>query len=163
MENRSGFFPLNPFLVEDRYYLFINNQNHLRNPLINLWGLSMSKKDDFQERRKHKRFKAKRGAFAVSLPNFDKLGQIENISEGGFAFQYMGDAEQAKDSVEVEIFSTFDDFFLRKLPVKTVSDFEIGTQVLFSSLPTRQVNLQFGELQHHQKTLLHYFLQQYTR
>ena len=93
MENRSGFFPLNPFLVEDRYYLFINNQNHLRNPLINLWRLAMSKKDDFHERRKHKRFKAKRGAFAVSLPNFDKLGQIENISEGGFAFQYMGDVD----------------------------------------------------------------------
>ena len=91
----------------------------------------MSKKNGFQERRKHKRFKAKRGAFAVSLPNFDKLGQIKNISEGGLAFQYMGDAEEAKDSVEVEIFLTFDDFFLRKLPAKTVSDFEIGTQVEF--------------------------------
>jgi len=35
----------------------------------------MSKKDYFQERRKHKRFRAKRGVFAVSPPNFDKLGQ----------------------------------------------------------------------------------------
>ena len=123
----------------------------------------MSKKGDFQERRKHKRFEAKRGTFAVSPPGFDKLGQIQNISKGGLAFHYIGDAVQTKDADEIEIFSTFDDFYLRKLPVRPVSDFEVDTRVPFSSLPTRQMSLQFEKLNHHQKILLHYFFQKYTR
>ena len=124
----------------------------------------MSAKDGLQERRKHKRFDAKRGAFAVSPPSFDKLGQIKNISKGGLAFHYSGNNEQSKDTFdEVEIFSISDDFFLRKLPVKTVLDFEVDTQVPFNSLPQRQASLQFRELNHHQKILLQYFFQKYTR
>jgi len=122
----------------------------------------MSKKNDFQKRRKHKRFKAKRGGFAVSQPSLEKLGQIKNISKGGLAFQYIGNNELSKGPFEVEIFSTFDDFFLSKLPVKTVLDFEVDTKVPFSSLPTRQLSMQFGKLSHKQKLLLGHFIRKYT-
>lgn len=123
----------------------------------------MSTKNDSPERRKHKRFQVKRGTFAVSPPSFDKLGQIKNISKGGLTFQYSGGNEQAKSTSEVEIFSTSDDFFLRKLPVKIVLDHETETQVPFSSFPTRQVSLQFKKLSHNQKILLDYFLKKYTQ
>ena len=123
----------------------------------------MSTRNDFQERRKHRRFEVKRGTFAVSPPYFDKLGQIKNISKGGLAFQYSANNEQAKDTSEVEIFSTSDDFFFRELPVKIVLDYEIEAQVPFSSFPTRQVSLQFKKLSHNQKILLDYFLKKYTQ
>ena len=123
----------------------------------------MSANDDFQERRKHKRFDVKRGAFAVSPPSFDKLGQITNISKGGLAFQYSANDEQVKSTSEVEIFATSDDFFLRKLPVKIVLDYEIEAQVPFASAPTRQVSLQFKKLIHYQKILLDHFLKKYTQ
>ncbi len=45
------------------------------------------------ERRKHKRFKVKQGAFAVASPDYNKLGQIKDISEGGLAFQFIEDGE----------------------------------------------------------------------
>ena len=123
----------------------------------------MSIKGDIQERRKHKRFDVKKGAFAVSPPNYEKLGRIKNISRGGLAFQYKGNPETTRDSCELEIFSIVDDFYLRKLPVKTILDFEVRPQVPLNSLPTRQVGLEFKELNHHQKILLHHFLQNHTR
>ena len=116
----------------------------------------------FQERRKQKRFKVKTGAFAALVPSFEKLGQIKNISKSGIAFQYLGSAEKAKDSGKLEILSIDDGFYLRELSVKTVLDFEVDTQVPFSSLKTRQVSLQFEELEHHQKELLDHFLEKYT-
>ena len=122
----------------------------------------MSKKDYFRERRKHKRFKVKKGFLAVSIPDFKKLGQIKDISKGGLSFQYIDDVEQAKDSVEVEILSIVDDFYLRKLPVRTVLDVEINNPVSMSLLPKRQLSMKFGKLNHYQKELLNHFLQRYT-
>ena len=124
----------------------------------------MSKKNDSRERRKHRRFKTKKGAFAVSLPSFDKLGQIKNISKGGLTFQYSENNGQPKDTFdEVEIFSISDNFFLRKLPVKIVLDYELEAQVPFASFPTKQVSLQFEKMSHNQKVLLDYFLKKYTQ
>ena len=68
----------------------------------------MAKGDDFQERRKHKRFKVAEGAFAVSPPYYNKLGQIKDISKGGLACQYLGNNELPKSPLEVEIILTFD-------------------------------------------------------
>lgn len=123
----------------------------------------MTIRNGFMERRKHKRFKVKGGAFAVSAPDYNKLGQIKDISKSGFAFQYIENGEQTKDSVEVEIFLTGDDFYLKKLPVRTVTDFEVDNPVASNSMPMRQLNLQFGKLNYPQKLLLDYFLQRYTQ
>jgi hypothetical protein len=122
----------------------------------------MAKRNGSPERRRHKRFKVKKGFLAVSIPDFKKLGQIKDISKGGLAFQYLGNAEQAKDSVEVEILSIADDFYLRKLPVRTVLDFEINNPVSLSLLPKRQLSMKFGKLNHYQKELLTHFLQRHT-
>jgi hypothetical protein len=122
----------------------------------------MAKGDDFQERRKHKRFKVAEGAFAVSPSYYNKRGQIKDISRGGLAFQYLGNNELSKSPLEGEIFLTCDDFCLRKIPVKTVLDFEVDTQIPFSSLPTRQSSIQFGKLSHNQKLLLDHFIREYT-
>ena len=122
----------------------------------------MAKRNGSPERRKHKRFKAKKGFLAVAIPDFKKLGQIKDISKGGLAFQYLADAEQTKDSVEVEILSKADDFYLKKLPARTVLDVEIKNPVSLSLLPMRQLSMQFGKLNHYQKELLNHLLQRYT-
>ncbi|RZB36014.1 MAG: hypothetical protein SRB2_02612, partial [Desulfobacteraceae bacterium Eth-SRB2] len=106
----------------------------------------MKNKKEFIERRKHKRFKVKGGAFAVSTTDCKNLGQIKDISKGGLAFQFIENGEPAKGSIEIEIFSPAGDFYLKKLPVKTVLDFEVDNSVSSDSKPMRQWGMQFGEL-----------------
>ncbi|MGD9334503.1 MAG: PilZ domain-containing protein [Desulfobacterales bacterium] len=122
----------------------------------------MKNKEGLIERRKHKRFKVREGAFAVLRSDYNKLGQIKDISEGGLAFQFLEDGKQTKDSLEVEIFSTLDDFYMKKLPVRTVLDFELDNPVASNSTPMRQLSMKFGKLNHPQKLLLGFFIQKYT-
>ena len=122
----------------------------------------MKNKKVLNERRKHKRFKVKEGAFAVAWPDNNKLGPIKDISEGGIAFQFIEDGEQTKGSLDVEIFSTVDDFYMKKLPVRTVLDFELENTVSLNPTPMRQLSVKFGKLNHPQKLLLSFFIQKYT-
>ena len=122
----------------------------------------MRNKEELIERRKHKRFKVKGGAFAVSTPDCKNLGQIKDIGKGGLAFQFIENGEQTKGSFEIEIFSTVGDFYLKKLPVRTVLDFEVDNTVSSNSMVMRQWSMQFGELNYFQKLLLDFFLQKYT-
>ncbi len=122
----------------------------------------MRNKEELIERRKHKRFKVKGGAFAVSTPDYKNLRQIKDIRKGGLAFQFIENSEQTKGSIEIEIFSTVGDFYLKKLPVRTVLDFEVDNTVSSNSMPMSQWSMQFGKLNHLQKLLLDFFLQKYT-
>ena len=122
----------------------------------------MKNKKVLNERRKHKRFKVKEGAFAVAWPDNNKPAPIKDISEGGIAFQFIEDGEQTKGSLEVEIFSSVEDFYMQKLPVRTVLDFELETTVSSDSTPMRQLCMKFGKLNHPQKLLLSFFIQKHT-
>jgi hypothetical protein len=64
---------------------------------------------------------------------------------------------------EVEIFSTVDDFYLKKLPVRIVSDLVQGNKDSSSSISMQQLSVRFGELIFNQKFLLDYFLKRYTQ
>jgi len=122
----------------------------------------MVAKKDFVERRKHQRLKTKEGVFAVLGTDNSRLGQIKNISKGGLAFQYVDTGIQSKGSVEVEIFSNIHDFYLKKLPIKTIEDFELDNAVPSGSLPIRQLNIKFGEMTPFQILLLEHFLENFT-
>jgi len=122
----------------------------------------MKNKKVLNERRKHKRFKVKEGAFAVAWPDYNKPGPIKDISEGGLAFQFIEYGEQTKGSLEVEIFSTVDDFYMKKLPVRTILDFELENTISSNSTPMRQLCMKFGKLNYPQRLLLGFFIQKYT-
>jgi len=122
----------------------------------------MKNKKVLNERRKHKRFMVKEGAFAVAWPDNNKPAPIKDISEGGIAFQFIEDGEQTKGSLEVEIFSTVDDFYMKKLPVRAVLDCELDNTVSLNPTPMRQLSMKFGKLNHPQKLLLSFFIQKYT-
>lgn len=122
----------------------------------------MSNNKDLTEKRKHKRFKAKEGAFAVVTSDYDKIGQIGNISKCGLAFQYIDNGEPLRGSVEIEIFAAAKNFYLRKLAAKVVMDSEVDSTVPFSALPLRKLVVQFEKMKPNQMLMLDYFLQKYT-
>jgi hypothetical protein len=122
----------------------------------------MRNKEGLIERRKHRRFKVKGKAFAVSAPDYKNLGQIKDISKGGLTCQFIENGDQTKNSIEIEIFSAVGDFYMKKLPVRTVLDFEVEKTGSSNTFPMRQWSMQFGELNHLQRLLLDFFLQKYT-
>jgi hypothetical protein len=121
----------------------------------------MTKRSDFPERRKHKRFKVKEGFLAVSSPDHSRLGQIKDVSKGGLAFQYYANISSTEEPLEVEIFSRVGVFSL-ELPVKKVVDVKLDTKELYASILLRQLSFQFGKLNYSQETLLDHFIQRYT-
>ncbi|MFH2218855.1 MAG: PilZ domain-containing protein [Pseudomonadota bacterium] len=123
----------------------------------------MNDVNDNLERRKHERLKAKEGTFAVVTSGNRKLGQVKDISMGGLTFQYVDNGEPVDVLSEVELFSAVYDFHLKKLKVKSVEDLSIDNTVSFSSLPMRQLRIQFGTMTSDQSRLLDFFLRKHTQ
>lgn len=113
----------------------------------------------FQERRKHTRYNATDGAFAAVSPNSFKLGQIVNISRGGLAFQYIDTTRNVPGKKEeTHIFLSSKGYYVRGLPFKTVSDYEVPNDNPFSTLKMRQRAIQFCEMSFEQKTKLDHYI-----
>ena len=90
------------------------------------------------------------------------MGDILDISERGLALRYVADeAPSNRSSDDLTIISAKPSFDLRKLPFRTVSDFEIA-KVPFSSMAPRRLSLQFGELTQHQASRLEHFITTHT-
>ena len=114
------------------------------------------------ERREHKRFNVKKGIFAVLGTDNFVLGQIKNISMRGLAFEFPDTGVRVAGSTEMEIFSKIYDYYLKKIPIKIIEDYEVERNVAFSSLPIRRLSIQFGKISSAQRLLLDHFLQNYT-
>jgi len=126
-----------------------------------------ARKEDMVERRRHKRFKVRDGAFVVLMPPSTKLGQIIDISSGGLAFRYLSMEERSKEErsnnlSNLDIFLTDNSFYLEEVPVINVSDFQIAGKFPFSSITTRRQGVQFRELTHNQISRLEYFIRNHT-
>jgi len=89
------------------------------------------------------------------------MGQIIDISRGGLAVRYIAGEERSNDSSELSIIFADHSFYLPKVPIETISDFEIAKMPFISMTPRRR-GLQFGELTHHQMSELEYFIQNHT-
>ena len=127
-----------------------------------LWSLSMPDSINFVERRQIARFKVKNSFYAAILkPACNKLGPIKDINNKGLSFQYISDAEQSNGVIEVVIFSSAKSFYL-KLPAIIVVDFLVNNPISFSSIPTRQLNVKFVNMNKGQKMLLDFFVQRYA-
>lgn len=118
-----------------------------------------------KERRKHKRFRAEDGAFAVlrrPWPHPTTLGRIEDISMYGLAFDYTAGEEPPHRSAELEILWYDCSFRLKKIPSKAISDFKTATPVRFGTIEMRRRSMQFRRLTPYQKSQLEYFIKNYT-
>ena len=110
------------------------------------------------ERRKHKRYDVKEGAFAA-LPSNYLVGQIKNISKGGISFTCLSSGKQKFNMPILEIFSKDNDFYLREIPFKIVSEIDVEDRVPSSSIQMKQIGGEFVNLTEDQKSQLDYFLQ----
>ena len=126
------------------------------------WISGMSETEDFLEQRKHKRFRAQDGTYAILKGPGKKLGQVINISIGGLAFRYIDIGERPKKSYQLDIFLTENSFRLEKLNFKTISDFEVDDEFNFSSIPMRRRGVQFEELEQNQLDQIEHFIQKHT-
>ena len=114
------------------------------------------------ERRKHKRFKADYGAYAVLGPETSKLGQIKDISMGGLAFKYLADESRSNGTGELDIIIRQNSLCVKKIPIQTVSDFELARENAFSTVRLRQQGVQFDELTPDQTSQLEFLLKHHT-
>lgn len=121
----------------------------------------MNKGKEVVEQRKHKRFHAKDGAFAVLGPRSSKIGQVMDISMDGLAFSYVAGEDEPNGSYELGILLAEHSFHLSKMPFETIWDKE-AEQLPSISLRIRRCGLQFGRLKHHQISQLKHFIENYA-
>ncbi|MGD8982536.1 MAG: PilZ domain-containing protein [Desulfobacteraceae bacterium] len=122
----------------------------------------MTSRIEVVERRRHKRFQAEEGAYAAVRPQYDKIGQIIDVSRGGLAFRYMISGSQEDASSELDIFLIGDGFHLDKVPFQTVSDEGIPERLSPGSQKMRRCGVQFGELTQMQILKLKEFILNHT-
>ena len=117
------------------------------------------------ERRKHRRFKAREGAFAVFRPQWSRCamsGRVVDISRGGLAFRYLTGQDRSNGSFELDILSPYHGFFLDMRTVESRSDFEIADDAALGSIKTKRCGVQFGDLTQKQISQLEYFIRNFT-
>lgn len=119
----------------------------------------MTNRHDSAERRKHRRYKVKKGAF---IDIGTKCGMITDISEGGLTFRYIDRKMWEGKSALLNIVFDGDDFHLENIPYKTVSDFFAPSDQPEKFAVIRRHGIQFGKLTHGQQERLRQFISKYT-
>ena len=115
------------------------------------------------ERRKHKRFQVQDDAIAVLRPSINKRGPIIDISRGGLAFRYITGKDSSGRSSKLDILLTDLRFYVGHMPIRTVSDFEVTSDLPFRGIKRRRRSVQFGKLTQEQMSHLERFIRDHTR
>ena len=113
------------------------------------------------ERRQHKRFQVPPRIFVGVGPHFTKVGRLRNLSTDGLSFRYVGSRKPSSGSY-VDMFTLEGDLFFTSLPIKIVSDIEVGEKAPPSAITTRRCSVKFGELTAYQSGRLKYFIKKYA-
>ena len=117
-----------------------------------------------EERRKHKRFRGKEGAFAAFLGPREliNLGNIVDISMGGLCIRYLCTSNGYADCTGIKVFGSNGRFIhVDKMECKIVYDVEIP-EVSVDKLSTRRRGVQFVKLNVRQMALLQDFIEHFT-
>ena len=115
------------------------------------------------EKRRHNRLQVNDGVYAIINYKPTIFGQIINISKDGMAVRYSSNGRQLNVPSESDVFIIDSNFYIEKIQIKIVSDFEIGDKFPFSSQKNRQRCFQFGKMKSSQHFQLDYLLQNYTK
>ncbi len=116
------------------------------------------------EKRAHKRFSGKEGAFAAFLrPNeLVNLGNIVDISIGGLGVRYLCSSETGCECTRIKIFGSNGAFIhIEGIECKIVYDEEIPNSS-WSQLRTRRCGVRFKELNVRQMSKLQEFIEHFT-
>ena len=122
--------------------------------------------ENIEERRKHKRSKAREYTFTGFGPNSVKIGQIIDISRGGMAFQNTDPRTKFFQFAELSLI--VDDEALNinqvpfKFPSKMVSVSDLSIRNPFNFIKVRRYSVEFQNLSELQLFWLDYFLKNHT-
>lgn len=119
----------------------------------------MAADTDFLDRRKHKRYVVKEGAFTT---NCTKSGMITDISAGGLTFRYVDRKTCTGNTTELDIVVDDDSFYLDGIPCTTVSDVATPGDLPDKAKVIKRHSVQFGKLTPIQLEQLRFFIENYT-
>ena len=121
----------------------------------------MTDKKEPVERRKHERLQIQHGAFVILKSYDNKVGRIVDISPDGLTFIYHTSSEGSAMATELDIFVAGSPIHMYKIPCRTISDFEIDSDI-HRSIIKRRCGVQFGTLNQGQIFQLDYLMQHNT-
>ncbi len=115
-------------------------------------------------RRKHKRYKVRDGAFAVlrSQSNSSQLGNIVDISKGGLSFHFLDTKTMPNEFSELDIFISGGGFLVSDVPVEIISQIPVEKEIPFFSVTTRRFCIKFGKLTDKIRSQLNCLIQDYS-
>lgn len=119
----------------------------------------MATETELNDRRKQKRYVVKEGAFTT---NCNKSGMITDISTSGLTFNYIDRKCCRGETTELDIVFDAGDFYLDKIPCKTVSDVITRTDLPDKAKIIKRHSVEFGPLTEMQMEQLEYFIANYT-
>ena len=111
------------------------------------------------ERRKHKRFRSKEGAYAVLSGPVSKMGQILDISRGGLAFRYIDIGDRPRETCVLDILREDNAFRLENVAFRIISDLDASKDFPFSTIPMRRCGGQLTGLSDRQIYDLEYLIE----
>jgi hypothetical protein len=117
-----------------------------------------------EEKRKHKRYKAKEGAFAAFIRSDDSLdlGNLLDISMGGLCVRYLSTSETQRACNAIKIFGSNGRFIhLDKVVCRVVYDQEIPERS-WNRLKTRRCGVEFESLNVRQTAMLQDFIDNFA-
>lgn len=113
------------------------------------------------EKRKHKRFQVRPGAFVLLKPSGIAACRLLNISMDGLTFDSISTQAEPIEATELDIFLTDSPVRVSDVPCRSIWDLTIYERPSIS-LHRRRCGVQFGKLTPDQKTQLEYFIQNNT-
>ena len=121
----------------------------------------MDNSKELVEKRKHKRFEVRPGAFVILKPSGMAACRVLNISMDGLTFDCVSTQTEPIEATQLDIFLTDSPVRVSDVPCKSIWDLMIYERPSIS-LHRRRCGVQFGELTPDQETQLEYFIQHNT-
>jgi c-di-GMP-binding flagellar brake protein YcgR len=114
----------------------------------------MNKSPNFLERRKDIRTPVANGIVALPKTSTIAIGIILDISKGGLGVRYTDSIGETEKNFEIDILLTDNSYYITKLSVTTISDYELANVIPFSRINERRCGLKFCHLSEHQSSQL---------
>ena len=116
------------------------------------------------EQRESVRYLPKKNAYAALGRGVTLVGQINDISKGGVAFEHLIHLDGEKNNFnDIDIFLEGQEFFLHGLSCVQVYDSPVNAGAVFDPLLiTKRCGVKFGLLTDKQMSKLEYFLENHT-
>jgi hypothetical protein len=116
----------------------------------------------FAEKRNQTRYTVQENTFAALRNHGFRLGVIKDISRGGLALHYIADGNLLHGSVMIVRLLKEGHSYLQDVPVKIISDLEVGDQPPFSFIPMRRCGIQFKEMTPSRMSQVERFIENYA-